>query len=167
MLEQHPNLGRALKSLATLEPRSVSFGYTAVDLVAEADIAKAQVGYSVHPDGTSLTGPLSGDWQKNWLVIATEDLAGDPIFIDLANNEFPVFTAAHGEGTWEPELLATSLEAFGKALKEVERISIGRQNPAELANNPLTDADRTSVLERIESVTGTDSEFWAQWLETD
>jgi hypothetical protein len=166
MPEQHPNLGRALETLAKLEPRHVSFGYTAVDLIAEDGIAEAQLGYSVHADGTSLVGSEPGDWKSTWLVIATEDLAGDPIFIDLTGDEFPVFTAPHGEGTWEPELLATSLQAFGKALREVQLVSIGRQNPVELENNPLPDPDREALLERIEGMTGADSEFWAQWLET-
>lgn len=144
----------------------MSFGYTTVELIAEDGIAEAQIGYSKHPDGSSLSGPLPGDWKADWLVVATEDLAGDPIFIDLSEDGFPVYTAAHGEGTWEPELIATSLQAFGQALEEMNQVAIGRQNPVELENNPLSEPDRESLLQRIERITGTDSEFWAVWLET-
>jgi hypothetical protein len=58
------------------------------------------------------TGENAGDWKRDWFVIACEDLLGDPIFVDLSEPGLPVFTAAHGEGEWNPVLIASSLRGF-------------------------------------------------------
>ena len=59
-----------------------------------------------------MSGIREGEWKKTWVVIANEDLNGDPIFIDLDDSRLPVYTAPHGAGHWEPVLLASSFSGF-------------------------------------------------------
>jgi hypothetical protein len=123
-------------------------------------------GYSVGDAGEDFTGENPGDWKRSWLVIAYEDSLGDPLFIDSSTPELPVFTAAHGEGEWNPTLVASSLSGFIEALKEVERVSKGRSNPIEAERNPLPDSERQRVLSKIAELNGSSSlEFWENWFE--
>ena len=116
---------------------SVSFGHTTVTLFMANELKDAQVGYRVSDSGEPFTGEEEGDWKDSWLVIGYEDLCGDPIFVDFATPEFPVFTAAHGEGDWSPEMIASSFQGFTQALQEVKRLSEGRNNPVKLEHNPV------------------------------
>jgi hypothetical protein len=143
----------------------VSLGYTTVAIFSESELAEAQIGYSVTDSGETIPGEKKGDWKNSWLVIGSEDLCGDPIFVDLNVPEFPVFTAAHGEDQWTPVMIATSFVGFVKALEEIERISDGRQNPVQLQRNPLLDAERERILRRIAEFNPTASlEFWESWF---
>jgi hypothetical protein len=78
-----------------------------------------------------------------------------------------VLTAIHGEGAWELQPVAISIEAFVRSLEEFLRISAGRNNPVERDNNPLSDAERDSFLRRVEELNGMQfkSDFWAVLLE--
>lgn len=148
-----------------LPTAQVSLGYTTVAIFSESELEEAQVGYSVSDSGETLTGEKKGDWKKSWLVIGSEDLGGDPIFVDLNVPELPVFTAAHGEGEWTPVMIAGSFEGFVKALEEIERISNGRRNPAQLQRNPLLDGELERVLRRIAEFNPNASlEFWESWF---
>ncbi|RYG67356.1 hypothetical protein EON80_13740 [bacterium] len=144
---------------------SVSFGYRTVELFKTAELTQAQQGYSVGPGGVSLVGDEEGDWQESWLVIGDEDLAGDPIFVDLAEEELPVYTARHGEGAWEPLLIAESFIKFFAGLALMREISEGRQNPMELAEKPLSERDVEAMIGLIATQNSkADMEFWRSWL---
>ena len=144
----------------------VSFGYQTVKLFPAEELEEAQLGYSVGDSGEDFTGEDAGDWKRGWLVIAYEDLLGGPIFVDLGKPELPVFTAAHGEGEWNPVPIASSLGGFIEALKEVERVAKGRSNPVEAERNPLPASERERVLSRIAELNGGASlEFWESWFE--
>lgn len=53
-------------------------------------------------------------WNPSWVVVAS--ISGDPIFVDTATEPGPVFFAYHGEGSWEPQLTAPSMEVFVQSL---------------------------------------------------
>ena len=119
---------QALESIRS----EVSFGYETIRVYQAPELESLQVGYSVKPTGESLVGDGDGDWLKKWVVIGSEELCGDPIFIDTSVEEFPVYTAAHGEGRWDPRPVAASLEGFGKALSIVAEAARGREYPTAL-----------------------------------
>ena len=145
---------------------SVSFGYTNVNLFPAEELKDAQVGYSISDSGESLTGNKEGDWREEWLVVGSEDLCGDPIFVDLTKPEFPVFTAAHGEGYWNPILIASSFQGFINALEEIGRVAQGRKNPIELERKPVSASERERALSRIAEFNPEASlEFWENWFE--
>jgi hypothetical protein len=133
----------------------VSFGYTTVSLYPPEELEPAQAGYE--GDG----------WRESWLVIGSEDLTGDPLFVDTADDALPVYTAMHGEGEWEPALVADSFAGFVTALETVAAAGQGRENPVQLEANPLSDDERQRILQTIANANpGALPEFWAGWLES-
>jgi hypothetical protein len=147
---------------------SVNLGYFAIRIYDVSELAEAQIGYSADPSGTSLIDENSGSWQRNWVVIGYEDGAGDPIFIDSDAGGFPVYTAMHGTGTWEPSLIATGLRTFAIAIREIARIAERRENPVQLTANPIELDERTKTLERIQRENiGIDTSFWENFMTTD
>lgn len=123
--------------LRTLAISPVYLGYSAVQVYGVDELREAQIGYSVDPSGTSLVDGLPGSWQSNWLVIGYEDECGDPIFIDIQKDGFPVHTAMHGSGSWEPKLIASGLRNFAAAMREMATLAKGRENPVKLEANPI------------------------------
>ncbi len=144
----------------------ISFGYQTVTLFPADELEEAQLGYSVGESGEDFTGKNAADWKRSWLVIAYEDSLGEPLFVDLSDAELPVYIAAHGEGTWNPALIASSFRGFVEALDKVNQISKGRSNPVEAERNPLPDSEHQRLLSRIAELNGGASlEFWESWFE--
>ncbi|ENQ3079289.1 hypothetical protein ACEOWG_002515 [Bacillus cereus] len=83
-----------------------------IHLFSREEFEEAQLGYSVDKEGNSLTGKNEGDWKETWYVIGYDEDLGDPIFIDIDNKKYPVMTAMHGAGDWEPEIIFSSLDEF-------------------------------------------------------
>ena len=156
------------RRLSVATPREVSVGYMTVHLLDAEQLEAEQLGYARHPDGRDLTGVQDGEWRKSWLVFAHEDMCGAPIFTDLAAEGFPVFTAIHGTGFWEPTLIAGSFDAFVAALREVQSLSQGREHPVALEAHPLTAAEREHFAKALR-VLGKDASqhFWVDWFEVE
>ena len=151
--------------LNTLAIPPVSLGHTAVRVHGVNELEEAQISYSIDTSGASLVDGEPGSWQKQWLVIGYEDRCGDPIFIDAETEGFPVYTAMHGTGDWEPNLIATGLRNFAAAIREVATVAKGRENPVKLETNPIAPVDRASVLDKIQQRNpGIDPAFWEIWL---
>jgi hypothetical protein len=127
----------------------VSFGYSTIHVYRAAELATGQVGYSVSPEGDILSGNGEGDWRDTWIVIGYDEILGDPIFIDTAEDTYPVYTAMHGEGYWAPERIAVSLEAFGHSLDAVAAVAKGREHPVALQEHPLLKSEKDELLATI------------------
>ena len=91
---------------------SVSF-----HLFSKAEFEEEQLGYREDEEGNSFVGNNEGDWKESWFVIGCDEDLGDPIFVDINNKNYPVLTAEHGMGEWEPSVLYDSLEEFIKDIK--------------------------------------------------
>lgn len=76
------------------------------------EFEEGQFGYCIGPNNESFVGNEEGDWKESWFVIGYEELMGDPFFVDVKDVDFPVYTAEHGMGEWEPLLHSDSLEEF-------------------------------------------------------
>jgi hypothetical protein len=113
--------------MPSLEKKIVSIGYTGIELVDEKDIDKNQVGYSNLPNGESLIGNESGDWKKDWVVIGYETGCRDPIFIDTSDPNFPVYTAVHGEGNWNPNLISSTYRGLLQIIEKLKIFAIDRE----------------------------------------
>ncbi|MBK9163837.1 MAG: SMI1/KNR4 family protein [Acidobacteria bacterium] len=141
--------------------KSFSLGYSGLRFFNESELSDGQLGYSVDPDGRSLAGSNPGDWKDGWTVIGYDERCGDPIFVDLNSEGFPVFTAVHGLGEWTPKQIGDTLESFRKCVDEISAISIGRENPVKLEANPISNLMRQEVLKKIKSFSlDSDLEFW-------
>ena len=79
------------------------------ELLSPDQLGEMQVGFGVGPDGQDLSGEKPGDWRASWLVIGLEEDLGDPLIVDLADPNAPVYTAVHGAGSWDPQPVAPSL----------------------------------------------------------
>ncbi|MEH6949189.1 hypothetical protein V7068_19400 [Bacillus sp. JJ634] len=83
-----------------------------IHLFSREEFEEGQLEYRIDDDGNDLTGDNEGDWNENWYVIGYDELVGDPIFVDRNNKNYPILTAMHGEGDWEPEVMFSSLNEF-------------------------------------------------------
>ena len=156
------------EQLLTRVPSNVAFGYSSVSICQPSELPNRQVGYSVHPDGTTLSGDGDGDWHRTWLVIGDEGECGDPIFIDKAAPGYPVYTAWHGQGRWDPKPIAISLNGLREALAAVTKAAKHRENPVALEQNPISAEERKAVLAEIQQHNpGIDLFFWALMMGDD
>lgn len=157
---------RRLRDGTTLE--TVSFGWFELTLFPSSKLEEEQLGYAVGADGEDFTGTADGDWRAEWLVIGRDGLVGDPIFIDLGQPRFPVFTAPHGQGRWVPLLVAESFAGFVEALELIEAASRGWASSAEDEENPFPDEERRAILEQIAAANpGVDLDFWEEAFVTE
>jgi hypothetical protein len=148
---------------AMLDMDAVEYEGMGVEVYLANDLPRQQIGYASDGNGHSLVGTDPGDWRPEWIVIGCDTGGGDPVF---ASNEqpHPVFWAVHGQGRWEPKLVAQSLEAFALCLKEFQRFTAGRSTPDEVAANPPSIEQQAQFLAAIGKITNGDAaarEFWA------
>ena len=69
----------------------------------------------------------------------------------------------HGEGFWDPDLIAPSLESFRNCLEVFRRFAHGRSCPAEVEANPPSKQEKSQFLRDIKRLTDDDSEAWGFW----
>jgi hypothetical protein len=134
--------------LEAISPQ-VSFGCTTIRIYRPSELASGQVGYSISPTGEVLSGDNNGDWRRSWLAVGYDETCGDPIFIDRAEEGYPVYTAATGNGCWNHQRIAVSLAAFAQALSAVAAAAQGRENPVALEKHPLTQQEKEAALATI------------------
>jgi hypothetical protein len=129
--------------------REVSLGISTIRLLRPEELKKGQLGYALGTEGEDLTGDEPGMWQRSWVVIAYDEAAGDPIFVDAAADRFPVYWFMHDWGELEPEFIAPSFDAFMEILQELKPITRGREHPVGLAENPITQKERSDFIEFV------------------
>lgn len=113
----------ALKAIATLLPKFEN-DCIETELIDPDALDEMQLGYRVDGGtGQDITGTGDGDWHPDWYAIAHD--AGDPYFVNIseADKAFPVYTAEHGTGTWEPEEVCLSVDGFAKTLTLIDKAS--------------------------------------------
>lgn len=111
-LDLPPELSRSYTLVCDLlaeAPQTVTVGDATYEFASPSALPLTQQGYSVSPEGEDLTGSRDGEWRAAWLVVGWDEDLSDPLFVDLAEDALPVFTAMHGAGKWEPEPVAPSL----------------------------------------------------------
>lgn len=145
----------------------ISIGYSEINIFKLENIEKEQIGYSVTKNGKSLVGNKKGDWKKNWIVIATDNM-DDPIFVDIENPNLPVFISEHGNEEWEKKFIAISIEKFSSILNDLKNLSINRQNPVEIEKNPISETELELFLTKTKNDNNwMDIEYWGTFLEND
>jgi hypothetical protein len=77
------------------------------------------------------------------------------------SNELMVFTASHGQGSWEPELISISYNGFLKVMEKFGNLAKSRSHPAELENNPMTQVEYNEFISfTSETASISDTYFW-------
>jgi len=118
-----------LNKLKAFDHKEVFFGPQGFHVMTKtAELNKAQIGYSIDKNGTSLinigsdTENKSGNWQSSWVVIAKDTELGDPYFIDMNDEHLAVYTAlAEEENQWQRTLVSSALEGFSKCLTAIHQ----------------------------------------------
>ena len=136
-----------LEGLKELARTNIQLGYLGIHLFRRDEIEEGQVGYSIAPDGRSLSGSTDGDWKPNWVVIGNETGLGDPFFIDGESALSPVMTAMHGEGAWVPVIIAADFKGFFSILGRLVEIAQG-------GNWPVTKKEKDEFLIEVENSKG-------------
>ncbi|MCG7562344.1 hypothetical protein [Pseudoalteromonas sp. McH1-42] len=145
--------------------REVFFGSNGFSIADESDIKDFQLGYSVHPDGSALSGPREGDWQSSWIVIGTDTEVGDPFFVDTSDSALPVYTAMHGMGEWNRELVSTSLCSFLEALSYLRGLSKQDFALIDPDENTITDTSELAVIKKnLNDISG-EEYYWRNFIE--
>ncbi|PFH90579.1 hypothetical protein [Bacillus sp. AFS088145] len=75
------------------------------------------IGYIINENGASLCGDGIGDWKEKWIVIGYEEMCGDPVFVDVDHDNYPIYTAMHGDGDWDPILILKSIKEINNFIK--------------------------------------------------
>ncbi|MDR2012676.1 MAG: SMI1/KNR4 family protein [Rhodanobacter sp.] len=135
---------------------ALSFGVGGIEFFSLAALKKEQAGY------------VGSNWNKSWLVLARETACGDPIFIDQSQTQLPVYTAMHGEGSWELTPVASSWSQFLAALEFIRPYTKGREHPAGLEENPISVAEQKALEKGLVKILGSPMpEFWSILLESE
>ena len=146
----------------SLSVAEASIGYDGITLFPIESLSENQVGYSHTLAGESLCLGGAGDWREEWLVIGQSLACGDPIILDTAEEQLPILSALHGEGSWNPTSIAGSLEGFAIAYNLLVALGHGRENPIALSKKPLPAEMRLKALNEIELHNpGVIMYFWA------
>jgi len=156
-----------IDTLAQIETREISYGVGGLKLFNIDEVPAGQVGYSVSQGGRSLYSPAAGRWRPSWIVIGLDTGLGDPIILDTADARLPVYASMHGEGVWELQSIAISIEAFRECFREFEAVARDRSSPVEKDANPLSDEERVTYRGRIAKINEgiLEPNFWDPLLE--
>lgn len=82
-----------------------------------------QAGYRFNANTLeNLTGQ-NGEFHENWFVICS-NYFDDPFFIDISEteNDFPVYYAQHGAGSWTPIKISESIDEFANQLNAIKKL---------------------------------------------
>jgi len=145
----------------------ISFGYADIHFCNPDNLEDEQIGYSIDSRGNSLLTGKDGDWQQEWIVIASDEL-GDPIIVDTSSDQLTVVSAPHGEGEWMPIVIADSLDNFRDIISLLTDVSKGRTNPIHIEQNPVTVKERKAIMTKIRKQNPeTKLWFWEAFFDDD
>jgi len=153
-----------IKNLLT-EINNISIGYSEINFLTPDTLDDGQVGYSIDSKGNSLLTGEFGDWQDGWIIVGSDNL-GDPIFIDCADKNLPVLCAQHGEGEWEASVIANSIEKFKEIVSDLIKLSVDRQSPVKIEENPFTKTEIKNFLSKVKKNNkNVEIWWWEQFLD--
>lgn len=143
------------------------FGAAGFNIESRFTFDEAQMGYRAHPNGEDLTGNNDGDWLPAWYYIGRDTLVGDPFFVDTNSESLPVYTAMHGQGGWDPELVSESLAGFLTSLKYLKEKSKQEVDLIEPDENTISgDNELEDIHKHVLSLCGENSSFfWECFIE--
>ncbi|WKE67103.1 hypothetical protein PVT67_07670 [Gallaecimonas kandeliae] len=145
--------------------KEVYFGANGFSIADENSINDLQLGFSLHPDGTDLTGSNEGDWKKGWIVIGTDTVVGDPFFVDTNQPLLPVYTSMHGMGEWSAELVSASLPSFLETLSYLSCLSKQESARIDPDENTITDTKELSAIEKKLNEISGEKCYWKNFIE--
>lgn len=152
--------------LKTLHKSDIFFGPQGFALATTAQaLVQAQQGFSCYPDGSPLPSSEAGNWQDNWLVIATDTELGDPYFVDTTDEQQAVYTAILTDDGWQKQLVSNSLNSFVACLQLLAKTSNQEQATIFPDENTLADKNQlTTLMKKLIKLSSGES-FWRLFFE--
>ncbi|KZD36807.1 hypothetical protein MHH66_20960 [Bacillus sp. FSL H8-0492] len=121
-MEYHNKIKQLLECVNCLEDNEIELNCDGEEITIELfnseEIEEGQIGYRITDNGESLMSDEEESWQEGWIVIGLDSYIGDPIFVDTKDIACAVYTAEHGEGIWNPVLVAESIDQVIQAVKQ-------------------------------------------------
>ena len=141
-------------------------GYSEIIFFSIDDLDKEQVGYRIDSKGKSLMGNNAGDWRDTWVIFGVDRMLGNPIFIDISTQS--IMTAVHGEGVWEPIIIADSVDTFRRIIQNLKQLSINRETPVEIEKKPIRKEESEQFLSQTRAANPkADISYWECFLENE
>lgn len=116
-----------------------------------SELTEFQYGYRFNPiSKESLIGNKEGDWKEEWYVICS-NYFNDPFIVNIleGSDDFPIYSARHGEGEWNLKKICNSITEFRSVLNKIKT----------LEKKPI------QAIEYIKSINFENQLFWAQIIE--
>ncbi|MBC6971445.1 thiamine transporter [Bacillus sp. Xin] len=113
-MKQHPKAKELLELIETSKKHDIELQSFEIYLFHENELEKGQIGYRYDKNKNSLISGKKGDWQESWIVIGYDTDMGDPIFVDIEDPVYPIYTVEKGAGIWEPVCIARSIDEIMK-----------------------------------------------------
>ncbi len=110
-------MDRIPQKVFDITPREVGIGCGEIYLYDKNEIADAQIGYRLYPDGRKIE-----DWLGDeYFVIGNDSTCGDPIFINVTEKNYPVYYMFHDD--WDSAMkVADSLEQYEQILQALKGV---------------------------------------------
>ncbi len=160
------NLSESLKQkLSEIKSICDEIGnYISIEIASFEELDKAQIGYSIASSGSSLISEEDGAWQEEWMVIGHETVCGDPIILDLSEEEYPISTLFHGMGSWEGgSFLAYSIDNFLSILHYLNQFI--KDKEIDKGNKVIFTSELKLIVDKILSENEfVDLEKWQSWV---
>lgn len=93
-------------------------------------------------------------------MIGRETSTGDPIMLDLDAGQ--VLTAMHGQGEWDPDPIADSVDGLFAILNAFAAVARGREDPVRLEKNPVGADEREDFLSAVRGANPDLDPWW--WI---
>lgn len=143
--------------------KNISLGYFELNFVGIENFEKSQIGFREDSNGKSLINNKNDSWENHWYVIAIDEL-GDPIIYNCKDKKF--YTSMIGAGSWELKCISNSVSNFKGIIDFLDMISVNRQNPVELENNPISNVELSEFLQILNEGKDICSEYWLLKIDT-
>ncbi|WP_283749441.1 thiamine transporter [Bacillus mycoides] len=101
-MKQQPKIAELLKRIETSKQQDIELGSYEIYVFSENELEKGQIGYRYDKHKNSLISEESGKWKEEWIVIGYETDMGDPVFVNVADDAYLVYTVERGTETWQP-----------------------------------------------------------------
>lgn len=116
-------MDRIPEKLFEITPRQISIGCADMYFYDKDEIADAQIGYRVYPDGRKIKEWLGDEY----FVVGNDSTCGDPLFINVNEKNYPVYFMFHDD--WEDSIMkiADSLEECEKIFNVLKGVDYTNQ----------------------------------------
>ena len=113
-MKQQLKIAELLKRIETSKQQDIELGSYEIYVFSESELEKGQIGYRYDKHKKSLISEENGKWQEGWIVIGYETDMGDPVFVNIDDDAYPVYTAERGTETWQPVNIGSIDEIIGQ-----------------------------------------------------